>query len=132
MIAFLFQADNAGLGCPVVLFVAIAVIVAYQWVQQQNVKAARDAYRSSLSRLKKNPTNAELRGQTLELGRKYSNLTRNRKGVTIFDEVALKNDIDAACAGAVYNHPQNVLGVDSRSVTEGTSHKSVAERLQSL
>ena len=34
------------------------------------------------------------------MGRTYSNLTRNKQGVTIYDEVALSNDINAACAGA--------------------------------
>jgi hypothetical protein len=63
---------------------------------------ARAAYQDSLTKLKSNPTNANLRQQTLQFGRAYSNLTRNKKGVTIFDEVALSNDINAACAGATF------------------------------
>jgi hypothetical protein len=50
--------------------------------------------------LKSDPVNAELRQYALHLGRTYSNLTRNKKGVTVFDEVALMNDINAVCAGA--------------------------------
>jgi hypothetical protein len=53
-----------------------------------------------LQRLKAEPNNPERRQEALRLGRAYSNLTRNKKGVTVYDEVALKNDIDAACAGA--------------------------------
>jgi hypothetical protein len=62
---------------------------------------AANAYQQSLHQLKSNPTNPNLRQQTLALGRDYSNLTRDKKGVTIFDEVALSNDINAACAGAM-------------------------------
>ena len=70
----------------------------------QNAKAmqaAKKAYENSLTELREDPNNASLRRTTLDLGRTYSNLTRNKQGVSIFDEVALKNDIDAACAGAV-------------------------------
>ncbi len=57
-----------------------------------------------LEALKKDPTNANLKQDTLKCGRLYSSLTRfistkdNR--VTIFDEMALNNDITAACAGS--------------------------------
>src|SRR6185369_13818480 len=68
--------------------------------EAKQLKAAKDAYFDALRRLKANPTNADLRQTTLQLGRAYSNLTRNKSGVTIFDEVALSNDINAACAGA--------------------------------
>lgn len=42
----------------------------------------------------------------LRIGRILSNLTRNRRGVTLFDEVAISNDISAACAGAVAPRPK--------------------------
>ncbi|HEX4964703.1 MAG TPA: SHOCT domain-containing protein [Thermoanaerobaculia bacterium] len=60
---------------------------------------AKAAYEESLARLATDPTNPSLRKATLDLGRAYSNLTRNNKGVTIFDEIALMNDINAACGG---------------------------------
>ena len=41
---------------------------------------------------------------TLSLGRAYSNPTRDKKGVSLFDEVALSNDIGAACAAAAAAH----------------------------
>jgi hypothetical protein len=66
---------------------------------------AKASYQASLSKLKSNPTNADLRQRTLELGRIYSNLTRKKRGVTLFDEVALMNDISAACAGATFVSP---------------------------
>lgn len=79
-------------------------------ILQQQLADALAAYQASLAQLKSEPNNAELRQQALQLGRAYSNLTRNKEGVTLFDEVALKNDIDAACAGAV--------SVQGRSVEE--------------
>lgn len=64
------------------------------------IEAAKKAYLQSLSELKATPTDADLKQRTLALGRVYSNLTRDNKGNTLFDEVALMNDINAACAAA--------------------------------
>lgn len=69
--------------------------------KERRLREAEAAYRSSLAKLKKQPTNPDLRQTTLALGRAYSNLTRDSKGVTLFDEVALSNDINAACAAAM-------------------------------
>jgi hypothetical protein len=69
--------------------------------KNQKAEEARKAYQASLADLKSDPTNAGLRQVTLELGRKYSNLTRNGKGVALFDEVALMNDLNAAAGGTM-------------------------------
>ena len=66
----------------------------------QILAEARATYHDFLTKLKADPTNSNLRETTLHFGREYSNLTRNNQGVTIFDEVALSNDINAACGGA--------------------------------
>jgi hypothetical protein len=93
----------------VILFIAIIAITANSGAKKQAqalaqakqaIAQAKESYQSSLIKLKANPTSADLRQMTLERGRAYSNLTRDKKGVTIFDEVALMNDINAACAGA--------------------------------
>lgn len=83
------------------ILIAIVVIAAI-WVnaQEKAKKEAREAYQRSLTNLKADPQNADLRQQTLALGRAYSNLMRDKKGQTVFDEIALMNDINAACAGA--------------------------------
>lgn len=85
---------------PFFIFLVIVVIVALLAGNAEGKKLlqAKQAYLSSLENLKKEPRNADLRQKTLELGRTYSNLTRNSKGVTIYDEMALMNDIGAACA----------------------------------
>lgn len=54
----------------------------------------------AIRRVALTPPIATGREQTLALGRHYSSLTRNSRGVTLFDEVALMNDINAACAAA--------------------------------
>jgi hypothetical protein len=87
----------------VIVIVVIAIVIdsdkrAAQKVQRR--KAANDAYQGALSELKASPSNPDLKQRTLELGRTYANLTREQKGVTVFDEVALSNDISAATAGA--------------------------------
>ncbi len=84
--------------------------------QARKLKAAKDAYFDALRRLKASPTSADLRQKTLRLGREYSNLTRNNEGTTIYDEVALSNDINAACAGAalVVNKQESFTTVEAR------------------
>lgn len=80
------------------LFIVGAIYMGVQSEKQK--KLALKRYQESLAQLKKQPANADLRQKTLALGRAYSNLMRDKKGNTIFDEVALMNDINAACAGA--------------------------------
>lgn len=104
----------------IVLLVAIAVANAAKATQQAKDKA-HGAYRESLAQLKLDPSNPNLRQETLRLGREYSNLTRDKKGVTVFDEVALSNDINAACAGAAAPRP-----------APAPATGSIEERLQKL
>lgn len=84
-------------------------IVSYQSKQNRKrnrLKILCDAektYQKGLSELKIMPTNADLKELVLNLGREYSRLTRNFQGIegiTVVDEVAIMNDINAACAAA--------------------------------
>lgn len=85
-------------GCGLVLVLILVVAVVMAICQSKARERARVAYQNALARLKRDPGNSDLREETLRLGRTYSNMTRQR-GVTLFDEVALSNDINAACAG---------------------------------
>jgi hypothetical protein len=106
----------------VVLFVIGAI---YSGMQKEKAKrTARKAYLESLEKLKATPTNADLKQNTLALGRHYSRLTRDKKGNTLFDEVALMNDINAACAAAHTSAP-----IASVSTPAG---QSVEARLRTL
>jgi|GEM_PF-4142129 len=62
---------------------------------------AKAAYHASLLALANDPRNPELRHGALELGRAYSRLMRRSKSVTIFDEIALSNDINAVSGGTL-------------------------------
>jgi hypothetical protein len=71
--------------------------------QKQRFAETQEKYFESLEQLKADPTNADLKQNTLQLGREYSEASRQFEGdgkVTIFDEIALMNDINAACAAA--------------------------------
>lgn len=84
---------------------------------------ARAAYEQSLVELKSNPASADIRQRTLQLGRAYSNLTRSSQGVTLFDEVALMNDINAACGG---------VALAAKSEPAAPAKASIEERLARL
>ena len=102
----------------VIILVLVIIGVYYHFkVENKKVEEAGKYYRSieadyfnSLTALKKHPNNPELREQTLAKGRAYSALTRQHHGqgksVTIFDEIALMNDINAACAAATIAQPK--------------------------
>lgn len=63
------------------------------------------AYKRALAALSDDPTNHKLHEHALRLGREYSAATRDGKGVTLFDEAALANDIRAVTANATKTTP---------------------------
>lgn len=107
----------------IVIFIGLAIYSGMK--QAKELEAAKQRYLDSLSKLKSNPTNADLKQRTLAFGRAYSNLTRDKKGNTVFDEVALMNDINAACAAASVNTAL------AQSVSL-TPTKTIEERLRTL
>lgn len=82
----------------------------------QQLEKARLEYQEALHNLKANPTNPDLKQKTLQLGRVYSNLTRNKQGVTLFDELALMNDINAVTAGATSRATAPISGTTTASL----------------
>lgn len=97
-----------GLGCLgalVVAFVVLGLIVhgntKNEEARRKRIADAKAAYEEGLEKLRRDPSSAQLRGTVLDLGRQYSNLSRDQKGRTLFDEVALMNDINAATPGVV-------------------------------
>ena len=98
----------AGLICPGFLVLLVAILVLYFIEKGKRREAAYKAYRAGLANLTDDPNNPELRKRVLRLGREYSELMRGELGRTTFDEIALKNDIDAACAGAVNFHGRSI------------------------
>lgn len=96
----LTEASSDTTACWIVILVVVVGGIIAAVVKEAEKRKAREAYRRQLAQLRSDPTSSSVREETLRLGRTYSDLTRNRKGVTLFDEVAIMNDINAACAGA--------------------------------
>lgn len=101
---------------------AVAIGIA----KKNAIENARQAYQASLAELTVDPTNAQKRQATLALGRAYSNLARDQKGVTIFDEMALMNDINAVCGGTT------TLARLSSSSESSPTDMSIESRLAQL
>ena len=85
-------------------------------LQGKRIDTARLNYLQALESLKQDPTNANMKQHTLAIGRAYSTHTRDKKGNTLFDEVALMNDINAACAAAAVNPNISVAASATTSV----------------
>ena len=66
-----------------------------------NVYHARETYKAALEKLKTAPQDADCRQQALHFGRVFSAYTRRDRRVTIYDEAAIANDINAAAGGVV-------------------------------
>jgi len=81
------------------------------------LELARKNYQDALSRLRSDPVNPLVKEDALKLGRHYAAVTRKGQGfaVTLFDEVALSNDIQAACAAAT---AQSAQTLSSRSIEQ--------------
>jgi hypothetical protein len=108
-----------------VSFVTMAAMVAH----------AHTIYQAALETLKAAPTSADLRQKALSIGRAYSNLTRNKQGVTVYDEMALMNDIDAATAGAtkaeisIEDRLQTLEGLRSKGLVSDAEYSQKRQKL---
>jgi len=115
----------------IVLIIAIGILLYHIWRKLMRAEAkreaAREAYHESLQELKRHPTDADLWSETLALWREYSDLTRSRKDVAIFDEVGLVNDLVAAAGGTAAPGPTG----GARPAGRVTS-RSLEERLAEL
>lgn len=97
----------------VVVVLLLVLINSSKEGKRRELQAAFSAYQASLNLLKRQSSDADLRQKTLALGRRYSNLTRNRSGVTVYDELAVMNDINAATAG---DRVMNALPAESDTI----------------
>jgi hypothetical protein len=110
------------MACAGILITIIVIAVVSAVIKEQQLANARAVYRRSLAQLQANPVDPNLRQQALTLGRRYSYLMRNKKGITMFDEMKLMNDINAACADTVALIPHQLR----------TIAPSVEDRLEKL
>lgn len=110
------------IGCFAIPVLVLLILILEAESQRKKREKAKEAYYSSLEELKHSPSDPELRQEVLELGRDYSRLTRKGK-VVLYDEVALMNDINAACAGA---------SMPGSSSARGRLAATLTERLENL
>lgn len=108
--------------CIVIPVLILGVIWYGRYQKGKRIERARKDYQSSLNSLKRSPTNVNIRQNTLMRGREYARLLRDNKKETIFDEVALMNDINAIGGGHVV----------SNTTFKKQEEKSVEERLRLL
>lgn len=89
--------------CIIVILIAVVVVfIAMNESdrKQEEIKRLHAVYQQNLDLLRQSPTSSEYHENALESGRAYANATRDKKGVTLFDETALANDIRAVTANA--------------------------------
>jgi hypothetical protein len=114
----------------IAIFLGWGGYLIWQGFQQEDKK---HRYQVALEKLKRDPNNPDMRQLTLALGRIYSESIRNSKGRTVFDEIALKNDIDAACARATIGHKSVVkVEVTNPNALRGDSAAQEIEKLGRL
>jgi hypothetical protein len=68
--------------------------------RQDALTNASNDYQVALVKLKSNLTDPDIKRRALEFGCAYAAMTREQNAVTVFDEIALSNDISTATAGA--------------------------------
>lgn len=93
-----------GTGFLLLITVVLALVVSFK-AESKRLNEVRENYFSALADLRRDPTNRHLREYTFVLGRIYSELTRSREEGAVYDEIALSNDIIAACAAPVSPSP---------------------------
>ena len=84
----------------IIVFIVVALAISSSNQKQKEIARLKAAYDVCLQKLRESPTNALFHEQALDAGRLYANATRDKKGVTLFDETALANDIRAVTANA--------------------------------
>ncbi|MBN2703011.1 MAG: hypothetical protein JXR23_02270 [Pontiellaceae bacterium] len=82
----------------IIIFVLFRVFIVSSNAEKERIEQSRQKYERYLKRLKEDPGNADIRQKTLSCGREYSRILRKSMANSVFDEVALMNDINAACA----------------------------------
>jgi hypothetical protein len=84
--------------CILAIMVVVGVFVAMVVYFYRAQTSCRNRYLQTLELLKQNPHDPELKTQALTFGRQYAQTVRST--VLAFDETAIMNDINAACAQA--------------------------------
>ena len=89
---------------------------------ESRIRQAKRVYETHLAQLRQNPRSPKLRKVTLEAGRVYAATTRYKEGgrITLFDETAIENELEAASAAAAA--PSTPTGNGSLSIEQRLEH----------
>lgn len=93
---------------------------------ERQIAQAKQVYSQYLAEIRQDPTDPNLRQRALHAGRRYASRRRYREGgrVTLYDETAIANEINAASAAGV--------STATRSGQVGEAAASVEQRLERL
>lgn len=124
----------------IVVLVVIAVMLAgaVAFAQQYGLVQAKQRYKAALDVLSTDPKNNVKRIAALEAGRAYARQVRSQggqKGIAVFDEVALQNDLAArlgVSAAAPPSSTQVEQAAPSTSLGTPAGPPSVANRTDLL
>ncbi len=96
-------------GCLVLAGAAVTAIVLVVVFARRHrrleLASAKRAFEDCLAQLRKDPRNADLKRETVQLGQCYSRLSIGRDGRPAFDEAALNKAVAAACPPELYPSP---------------------------
>lgn len=112
------------------IVIPIAAVVHFFYQSAQKSKRIREAervYNEHLAAFRRSPTDSRIRKQTHTAGRAYSRAAREGGKETLFDEMALRIDIDAIAGALVSKPPPKPPPAPPQS-----SAKSHEERLLAL
>lgn len=84
--------------------------------KRKRIAEARKAYQDSLTKLKRDPTNMDLRQRVLEIGRQYVRIASDGGQGTVFDEVSLLNDMNAI-AGSEVSKPDHKTQIPNDDIS---------------
>ncbi len=118
-----------------ILFIILLIKTAKQGIR------IRKEYQDALDALEKSPEDSSLRKNALEAGRKLAEFLRDSKtGVTVFDEIALQNDINMRLGKGTSSAPSSVSDkmislkkmLDAGAITEEEFHQRKEKLLRDL
>lgn len=120
----------------VVLAVGLAVVFAF--ADQYRLVQTRQNYKAALAALSADPDNNTKATAALQAGRAYARAVRahsGNKGIGLFDEVALQNDLAARRGNRATTPPSSALSplsVPSTSTGASAGSSSAADRTEQL
>jgi hypothetical protein len=94
---FLTNAVVPGIGLGIGILIFLGALLVVEFFSEGGRSTARQLYVDGLVRLASDPTNPRLRREVLELGRRYSVVSRDLDGRGGYPEEAVMRNVAAIC-----------------------------------